>query len=381
MVKYTDKVKVVKGPAKGDKVINQYRVTSTTHRGQGFRVKFVEDGDKRLHAAKVFYKGVMERQFVPRYDKDGMTMETLREKVEYELEVLSKLSHSCIVTLEEVINDPEHEKLYVIMEGLPGGNLMAWDQNRACYAVACDAKASLSWCAESFRSGPGTAPIPTDPQETLVYQEEVAKYIFRQVLEGVVYMHSQGVIHKDLKPENIVLSLPVPTGNRSFVRAQTLVGEMAPLEEAEGCSREKEIDVAECKNFWHLLQEAGFAAKIIDFNSAVVAPSPDHMIFDAEGTQLFTPPECFTACQNGTMGKPRDIWSLGCVLHTMLLGRPPYYADSNWELQLGILEKPVPLLKGVLGCDALSLLQGLLQKNSEARITTEAALQHPWCMM
>merc|ERR1719395_215437 len=103
----------------------------------------------------------------------------------------------------------------------------------------------------------------------------------------------------------------------------------------------------------------------MDFNSAVVAPSPDHMIFDAEGTQLFTPPECFTACQNGTMGKPRDIWSLGCVLHTMLLGRPPYYADSNWKLQLGILEKPVPLSKGVLGCDALSLLQGLLQKNLE----------------
>lgn len=380
MVKYTNKVKVVKGPNKGDKAINQYRVTSTTYRGQGFKVKFVEDvdNDSSCHVAKVHYKQVMERQFVPRYDKDGVSMETLREKVEYELGVLSKLSHSCIVSLEEVIDDPEHEKLYVIIEGLSGGTLMMWEEHpRACYTAAADTKASPSWFLESF--GVGASPILVGPQETLVYQEEVAKFIFRQLLQAVVYMHSQGVIHKDLKPENIVLSLPVPTGNPRFVRTQSLIVETVPWEEAEGCSKEQDSNVAEGRNLWRFLEEAGFAAKIIDFNSARVTVPPDHMIFDAEGTQLFTPPECFNACSNGTLGKPRDIWSLGCVLHSMLLGRPPYYAETNMDLQMKILNSPVPLIKGVLGPEALNFLQSLLQKDPKVRITAEVALQHAWC--
>ena len=38
------------------------------------------------------------------------------------------------------------------------------------------------------------------------YSEYVAKYLFRQILEGICYLHRNGVVHRDLKPNNILVS-------------------------------------------------------------------------------------------------------------------------------------------------------------------------------
>ena len=37
------------------------------------------------------------------------------------------------------------------------------------------------------------------------FNEEMARYFFRQMMEGLKYMHEKGVTHRDLKPENVLL--------------------------------------------------------------------------------------------------------------------------------------------------------------------------------
>ncbi|OLP72797.1 Serine/threonine-protein kinase ppk34, partial [Symbiodinium microadriaticum] len=65
---------------------------------------------------------------------------------------------------------------------------------------------------------------------------------------------------------------------------------------------------------------------------------PDFLIYDAQGTQQFTPPECFDG-QVSIKGKPRDMWSLGCVLFVLAFGQCPFWAESNFELQLKIIQR------------------------------------------
>lgn len=40
----------------------------------------------------------------------------------------------------------------------------------------------------------------------VILSERVAKYLFKQLIEGIRYLHKQGVVHRDLKPNNILVS-------------------------------------------------------------------------------------------------------------------------------------------------------------------------------
>ena len=64
---------------------------------------------------------------------------------------------------------------------------------------------------------------------------------------------------------------------------------------------------------------------------------PDFFIYDAQGTQSFTPPECFMK-EMGIKGMPRDMWSVGCLMFVLVYGRCPFSADSNLMLQLEIMQ-------------------------------------------
>merc|ERR1719414_1572030 len=96
-------------------------------------------------------------------DCDGQML-----KLNREVEILSELHHTSIVNLKRVHRTASW--VFLVMELVRGGEL--FDQivrNRSL-------------------------------------QEAEARYIFRQLLEGVGYMHTKHVIHRDLKPENILIA-------------------------------------------------------------------------------------------------------------------------------------------------------------------------------
>ncbi|KZV62527.1 kinase-like protein [Peniophora sp. CONT] len=123
-------------------------------------------GPKSYRAVKALYfeAGDMER----------------RTQIAEELKICSSLVHPNICTFYEAIQDAESNKMYIVLELVPDGNL---DQY-----VNKVSRASLQ--------GIGIA---------------LAQQITRQICAAVKYMHELSIVHRDLKPANILIDISTPT--------------------------------------------------------------------------------------------------------------------------------------------------------------------------
>jgi serine/threonine protein kinase len=153
------------------------------------------------------------------------------------------------------------------------------------------------------------------------------------VAEALAFAHSRGVLHRDLKPDNIFLYTPPVLGAREQV-------------------------------------------KVLDFGIAKVIQPPEGeavtMVRTKTGAIMGTPtymsPE---QCRGAEKVVDRsDVYSLGLVLYEMLAGHPPFIGDSPGELLVKhILDEPPPLgrLAPDVPKDIAALVHHLLQKQAKAR--------------
>ena len=173
--------------------------------------------------------------------------------------------------------------------------------------------------------------------------EKTAKFLFRQIILGIRHIHSKNIVHRDIKLENILIDL-----NNNV--------------------------------------------KICDFGIGKVLKSYDELLYDKCGTPMYMAPEIFLNNKRGYNGFPADIWSSGITLYIMLSGALPFNVNnkSNDELSLkGIKKKDHSDLQYQIinfrpkkikniSKEANDLLNGLLNKNPEKRLTCEEILNHPW---
>jgi len=154
--------------------------------------------------------------------------------------------------------------------------------------------------------------------------EHTAANYIAQIVHGIQYMHSNFVIHRDIKLENIYLS-------------------------GEG------------------------QIKMGDFGWAV--HNPKNLKGDTVvGTRNYIAPEMLSGEE---YDHKVDIWSLGIVAYEMLVGELPFYGVNDKELEHNILTAELKL-PGFLSKPCQNLLLGLLKRNPSDRITLEQVLQHPW---
>ena len=145
------------------KQINQYKMKQLLGNGTVGAVQLCQNTqDKKLYAMKI-----IKRYKLKTWGRTGAKILPVNE-----MEVLKGLVHTNIVKLHEIIDDPLKNKLYLVMDYLPGGTL-----------------------AEKLRESEGGLP-----------ELEVRSY-FRDLISALHYCHEVKMLaHRDIKPENMMLS-------------------------------------------------------------------------------------------------------------------------------------------------------------------------------
>lgn len=158
-------------------------------------------------------------------------------------------------------------------------------------------------------------------------REGEAVDIMEKMLRAVSHCHEVGVIHCDLKPENVMVS-------RDGV------------------------------------------VKVIDFGLAVKA---DSKVCGIAGTPHFIAPEIINC---GLYTKAADMWALGITMHIMLTGYIPIAGKEFDEIKQRIRDYSGPEFASrkwkSISPEAKDLLKRMLEPSYAKRITAVEALRHPW---
>ena len=99
--------------------VGEYRKLQTLGHGRFGKVRLCERWDGELFALKIFRKPTLARQ--RHWDPDGETYRSALESVGVEIAIMKKLLHNNVVRLHGVIDDTAKEKLYLVMDYVPGG--------------------------------------------------------------------------------------------------------------------------------------------------------------------------------------------------------------------------------------------------------------------
>lgn len=171
------------------------------------------------------------------------------------------------------------------------------------------------------------------------FDEQTAKTYSFQILLALKFLHSNGVVHRDIKPDNILIA-------------------------KEG--RIKLTDFG--------LSHRGFVDR--HANQTEVKIQDEYSLV---GTPDYTAPEII-------LGKPHsftaDYWSFGIMLYEFLFGIPPFHADTETETHANIVRGQVDYSESEeFSPESIDLIQKLLVLDPHRRLGANGPneiLEHPW---
>lgn len=109
---------------------------------------------------------------------------------------------------------------------------------------------------------------------------------------------------------------------------------------------------------------------------AYVCDSDDDRLKDKHGCPAYVSPEILDPAQSYS-GKAADIWSLGVMLYTMLIGRYPFH-DTEPSALFSKIRRGQFTVPDILSTRAKCLIKSLLRREPQDRLTANQILQHPW---
>lgn len=243
------------------------------------------------------------------YDKMRLNDPAKKRSVSREITLLQRLEHPNIVKFYESIDTTK--TINLVMEHVKGKTLYTYLKARKHRRI----------------------------------EEREAKVIFKQIVEGVNYLHQQQVAHRDLKPDNILIE-------------EKFNGTFFP----------------------------DYQVKLIDFGFSVSLQGQKKLRTFC-GTPSFMSPEIVS--KKDYCGKQTDVWALGVIIFSMIYGRTPFRAENERELYRkiakGILLFPDDHCKQQeefrdlkVSPGAKNLLKRILVVNGDNRPTCSDILSDEW---
>jgi serine/threonine protein kinase len=412
------------------KRVNQYAVVDDINHGVHGKVKLAYN---TRNGAKVAIKVL--RRTTRRQDAT--------EAIRREVNVLKRVHHANVITAFEVIDDTNHPKVYLVLEYAELGRLL-WrkeaeegicyqEWNRVQNAMKEELSAMLEkyepravglnglsvvnrplalspqlqtsepsselaepillrrdpppYAAANFDAGPevsDVAPFTEHFHFVPCVTMEQARCVISDVVSGLECLHAHGVIHRDIKPDNLLWTKEYRIKIADF--SSSFVGPS-----------------------FHSGQSGGHFA----------LPNEDMTAFDGEGemyktvgTPGFIAPELCCMNVNDMSAetlKQVDVWSLGATLYCLLFARLPFIADNEYQLyrkmavqnvyiprwRLRAVPPAMELPHGLsfwgrqyrredvveyerVSDDLIDLLQRMLARNPHQRLRLADIKKHPW---
>ncbi|KAK7381941.1 hypothetical protein VNO80_00517 [Phaseolus coccineus] len=236
----------------------------------------------RVSGLEVAIKEIDHRQLSPK----------VKEHLLKEISILSTIRHPNIVRLFETIQT--NDRIYLVLEYCAGGDLAAYIHRHG--------KVS----------------------------ETVARHFMRQLAAGLQVLQEKNLIHRDLKPPNLLLATTAAT----------------PIMK---------------------IGDFGFARSL----------APQGLADTLCGSPYYMAPEII---ENQKYDAKADLWSVGAILYQLVIGRPPFDGNNQYQLFQNILAStelnfPPEALKE-LHSDCLDLCRNLLRQNPDERLTFKAFFTH-----
>ncbi|CAH1636872.1 unnamed protein product [Spodoptera littoralis] len=204
----------------------------------------------------------------------------------------------------------------VIMRDYPHPNIV---EMHASYLVGDEL-----WVVMEYMAGGALTDIVTRAR---MDPEQIAT-VCKQCLKALAFLHSQGVIHRDIKSDSILMT-------------------------ADGRVK---------------LSDFGFCAQVSE-----ELPKRKSLV----GTPYWMSPEVISRLP---YGPEVDVWSLGIMLVEMVDGEPPFFNEPPLQAMRRIRDMPPPRPRGAARCpaDLLSFVECALVRDPAQRQSASRLLQHPF---
>ncbi|KAM1596110.1 hypothetical protein ACFX10_002308 [Malus domestica] len=221
-------------------------------------------------------------KFIMKHGKSDKDIHNLRQ----EIEILRKLKHENIIEMLDSFESPQE---FCVVTEFAQGELFEILEDDKC--------------------------LP----------EEQVQAIAKQLVRALHYLHSNRIIHRDMKPQNVLIG-------------------------------------------------AGSIVKLCDFGFARAMSTNTVVLRSIKGTPLYMAPELV---REQPYNHTADLWSLGVILYELYVGQPPFYTNSVYALIRHIVKDPVKYPDNI-SPSFKNFLKGLLNKVPQNRLTWPALLEHPF---
>ena len=272
-------------------------------------------------------------QYAAKIMKRASQHESARyQLIKNEIEILSQIRHPQILRIHELLRDDDN--YYIVSEYLRGGQLFEYMQTR--FEQQQEEEDMLASDKE----------IDTSQSSYLGrLDEEEARSIAIQLLQALQFLHTKNIVHRDVKPENILLK----------------------------SHKTDSIDV-----------------KLIDFGFAAYcqlqepqkkqqgASKATPKLTEILGSPLYMAPEIVS---KQSYDHKVDVWSAGVVIFSILSGRLPFFGNQKEEVYRAICEDNIEFAgeqwQGI-SKEAKDFLKMALSKDPKQRPSSTQILEHPW---